>query len=60
MPLHVVVPPRRGVRTEGRKQVVAQINGLTLAGAALVDELAGDGLAVQGDGGHAAAVRISV
>lgn len=60
MPFDVVVTSSGGIGAQSSEEVIGQINGLALAAAALVDEFAGGTLAVQGDRGHAAAVRVAV
>lgn len=60
MPFDVVVTSSGDIGAQSSEEVVGQIDGLALAGAALVDEFAGGALAIQGDRGHAAAVRVAV
>lgn len=60
MPFDVVVTSSGDIGAQGSEEVVGQIDGLALAGAALVDKFAGGAFAVQGDCGHAAAVGVAV
>ena len=49
-----------GIGAQGSEEVIGEVDGLAFARAALVDQFAGRGLAVEGDGGHAAAVGVAV
>ncbi len=59
-PLDVGVTAGGCGSAQSSEEVVGEINGLTHAGATLVDQFAGDAVAVQGDLGHATAVGVAV
>lgn len=60
MPFDVVIAAFGDISAQSGEEVIGEIDGLAFASATLVDEFAGGGLAVEGDGSHAAAVGVAV